>query len=74
MRDDAIMNYGEFKRYESRRKEDRRYFIKQRLCGLAMLIIGIATPILLDGDATVSLFAVPLGLYLIFTRNKVMTI
>lgn len=74
MRYDEIMNYGEFKRYESMRKKERWYFIKQKLCGLAMLIIGIATPILLDGDATVSLFAVPLGLYLIFTRNKVMTI
>ena len=74
MRYDEIMNYGEFKRYESRRKKERLYFIKQKLCGLSMLIIGIAIPILLDGDATVSLFAVPLGLYLIFTRNKVMTI
>lgn len=74
MRYDEIMNYGEFKRYESRRKKERWYFIKQRLCGMAMLIIGIAIPIILDGDATVSLFAVPLGLYLIFTRNKVMTI
>ena len=74
MRYDEIMNYGEFKRYESRRKKERGYFIKQKLCGLAMIVIGIAIPILLDGDATVSLFAVPLGLYLIFTRNKVMTI
>ena len=74
MEDNELMTYSEFKRYESRRKKERGYFIKQRLCGLSMLIIGIATAILLDGDATVSLFAVPLGLYLIFTRNKVMTI
>ena len=74
MEDNELMTYSEFKRYESMRKKERWYFIKQKLCGLAMLIIGIAIPILLDGDATVSLFAVPLGLYLIFTRNKVMTI
>lgn len=74
MADNELMNYSEFKRYESRRKKERGYFIKQKLCGLAVLAIGISTPILFDGDATVSLFAVPLGLYLIFTRNKVMTI
>lgn len=59
-------------RQESRKKRIALYYIKQKLSGLIMLSIGILTPFLLDGDATFSLFAVPMGLYLIFTRSKVM--
>ena len=48
------------------------YYLKQKLCGLIFVIIGVITPIILDGDATVSLLLIPLGLYLIFTKNKIM--
>ena len=37
-----------------------------------MAAIGIITPVLLDGDATFSLIALPVGIYLIFTKEKVM--
>jgi hypothetical protein len=37
-----------------------------------MTTIGIFTPFLLDGDATFSLIALPLGLFLVFTKEKVM--
>ena len=49
------------------------YFIKQRLCGVAMFVIGIICPIILDGDATFSLFAVPMGIGLLVTNKRVMT-
>ena len=49
------------------------YFIKQRLCGAAMFVIGIICPIILDGDATFSLFAVPMGIGLLVTNKRVMT-
>lgn len=49
------------------------YFIKQRLCGAVMLVIGIISPIILDGDATFSLFAVPMGIGLLLTNQQVMT-
>ncbi len=55
-----------------KQKEERIYYIKQKLSGLVMAAIGIVTPILLDGDATVSLIVLPLGIYLIFTKEKVM--
>lgn len=55
-----------------RKRTERLYYIKQRLSGLTMATIGIIAPILLDGDATVSLFALPLGVYLLLTREKVM--
>ena len=57
---------------KARRKAERIYYIKQKLSGLTMAAIGIFTPFLLDGDATISLIALPLGLYLLFTKEKVM--
>ena len=57
---------------KSRKKAEAIYYIKQKLSGLTMASIGIIVPILLDGDATFSLIALPLGIYLIFTKEKVM--
>ena len=57
---------------KARKKVETIYYIKQKLSGLTMAAIGIITPILLDGDATFSLIALPLGIYLIFTKEKVM--
>ena len=63
-------------RKENRQKAIRRaeaiYYIKQKLSGLTIAAIGIFTPFLLDGDATFSLIALPLGLFLMFTKEKVM--
>lgn len=55
-----------------RQKAERIYYIKQKLSGLIMAAIGIVTPFLCDGDATFSLIALPLGLFLMFTKEKVM--
>lgn len=48
------------------------YFIKQKICGTIMFVIGIICPVLFDGDATFSLFAVPVGIFLLFTRQQIM--
>ena len=48
------------------------YYLKQKLCGLALVSIGVIIPFVLDGDDTASLLIIPLGLYLVFTREKVM--
>lgn len=48
------------------------YYLKQKLCGLALIILGVLCPFVVDGDATVSLLIVPLGLYLLFTKTKAM--
>ena len=67
--------FREYNRRESQRRRKQRaerlYYIKQRLSGLAMVIIGLIVP-LLDGDTTVSLFALPLGIFLMMTKEKVM--
>ena len=55
-------------------KEKRELFIskaKQKFFGLLAISVSIATPILLDGDATASLIMLPLGIYLLFTKEKV---
>ena len=52
--------------------KERIYYLKQKLCGVSLVSIGVIIPFILDGDATVSLLLIPLGLYLIFTKNKIM--
>ena len=47
------------------------YYAKQKFIGLLVIGISIASPILLDGDATISIIMLPLGLYLLFTKEKV---
>ena len=54
-----------------RRRQRRHYFLKQRLIGIALLILTILAVKLLDGDATIAIITVPLGLYLIFTGEMV---
>ena len=44
---------------------------KQKLFGFVAIGVSIASPLLLDGDATISLIMLPLGLYLLFTKEKV---
>ena len=70
------ITYSELKRINTqkvrKRKAERTYYIKQKLSGLTMAAVGIITPILLDGDVTFSLFALPLGIWLMFTKEKVM--
>lgn len=55
-----------------REKVERAYFIKQKFSGLLMFTIGVLTPLLLDGDATISLVSVPIGIGLILTKQKIM--
>ena len=66
----------EYNRQETKRRIRQRtehlYYMKQRSSGVIMTVIGIVTPFLLDGDATFSLVALPLGIFLMMTREKVM--
>ena len=57
---------------KARKRAETIYYIKQKLSGLTMAAIGIITPIIYDGDATFSLIALPLGIWLLFTKQKVM--
>ena len=46
--------------------------IKQKIIGLLLFIIGIIEPIILDGDAALSVLIVPLGIYAIFTKEYIL--
>ena len=78
---ETIYTYEEWLKEYNRREAKRRirqraerlYYMKQRLSGTIMVAVGIITPFILDGDATFSLVALPLGIFLMMTREKVMT-
>ena len=56
------------------RKEKREsllYKAKQKFIGLIAISASIASPLLLDGDATISVIMLPLGIYMLFTKEKV---
>ena len=59
---------------ETEQKEKREMFLykaKQKFIGLLAIGISIASPLLLDGDATISVIMLPLGIYMLFTKEKV---
>ena len=59
---------------ETERQAKRELFLykaKQKLLGVLAITASIASPLLLDGDATISLIMLPLGIYALFTKEKV---
>lgn len=60
--------------YICRRKKDHsetKYYIKQKMLGLTLLLIGIIVA-MLTLDGTILLFSLPVGIALIFSKEKVM--
>ena len=53
------------------KREKILYYAKQKLLGILAIGVSIASPILLDRDATISLIMLPLGIYMLFTKKKV---
>lgn len=78
---ETVYTYEEWLKEYNRRKTKRRirqrtehlYYMKQCLSGAVMAAIGIVMPFVLDGDATFSLVTLPLGIFLLLTKEKVMT-
>ncbi len=76
---ETVYTYEEWLKEYNRREAKRRikqrtehlFYIKQRLVGVIMASIGIVMPFVFDGDATFSLVALPLGMFLLLTREKV---
>lgn len=67
---DYMERWRQSNRREHRRQQNRRRsFFKQRLIGIALLAFTILAVKLLDGDATIALITVPLGLALVFSRQ-----
>lgn len=51
----------------------QKYFLTQKLLGVLMLIVSVISMIILDGDITVALFTVPIGLTLLFSKEMIFT-
>lgn len=49
---------------------DNCYFLKQKALGIVMAAISVLVPIVCGGDATASLFILPLALYALFWKEK----
>ena len=52
------------------KRESLLYKAKQKLLGVLAITASIASPLLLDGDATISLIMLPLGVYMLFTKER----
>ncbi len=51
-------------------KQAIKEWILQRLMGIGLLFMSYIVPLVNDYDATIDLIFVPLGLWLIFTREN----
>lgn len=75
-REDNKLTFAEWEAIhkEIRREEkaEKNYYIRQKFTGFTMAVVGIIAPFLLGGDATFSVLALPLGSFLMFTKQKVM--
>lgn len=56
---------------EKKKRKLLFYFLKQKAFGLFLIALGIATPFILNGDATASVIAILLGIAAIATKDKV---
>lgn len=52
----------------------RKYFLIQRAVGLVLVATNIIAAYALDGDITAAVFLVPLGIYLMLTKEQVLEI
>lgn len=72
---ETVMTFSEWGKIHNRKMSRKRaeaiYYIKQKLMGLAAVGISVTIPLLLDGDATISVLMLPLGLFLMVTKEKV---
>ena len=69
---DFTEQYRRRKQRERRRQQRRWYFIKQRLFGIVTLIFTVLAIKMLDGDATIAVITVPIGLYMIFSKEMLL--
>lgn len=76
---ETVMTYQEWERIHNRRvaRQTARLraktikFLQQKLMGLGMIAISIIFPLINDGDATASLLTLPLGIWMLFSREMV---
>jgi hypothetical protein len=61
--------------HKALKEEKRELFfshLTQKLAGVVMIALGIITPFVLDGDATVSILMIPAGIWALVTKDDIM--
>lgn len=70
---ETVMTYDEwqreFSRKQRRKKREKIYYAKQKITGLVLIITGTAS-IILFKDATIGIWIIPMGSFLILTRER----
>ena len=70
---DAVADMRKKKKQRQQREQEKKacrwYFIKQKAYGLAMLAITVLAVWATEGDITIAVITVPLGLYMIFSNE-----
>ena len=73
---ETVMTFKEWEKIHYQQleewKEEMLYYVKQKLIGLLFVLIGIIIPFFADGEVTASVLFLPLGVYLLFTKEKIM--
>ena len=65
-----MRRWQQARRQQERERQARRwYFLKQRALGAATLVFTVLAVWTLEGDATIALITVPLGLALVFSKQ-----
>jgi uncharacterized membrane protein len=56
-----------------RKKEERKYRIIQSTLGIVLALLGVGS-VFIDYDITAAVFFIPLGLYVAFTKERVLDV
>ena len=62
--------YNAIEPSRTRKAQKAKAPVKQKLIGVGMLLFSIIAPFILNGDATISVFTLPMSLMLILSRKK----
>lgn len=49
------------------------YYVKQKLIGLALVLLGVLSASIFEHDITAAILLVPMGLFVMFTKQRVIT-
>lgn len=67
---DLVKKSNQIKRQKVRKAKRRLYFMKQKLWGVALLLLTFYVCNLADGDYSVGVITIPMSLILIFGKGR----
>ena len=55
-----------------KKREEQLYFYKQRAYGILAIMLAVIAGIILDGDFTAAVVLIPMGAYILITKEKLL--